>query len=65
MIRNSRSTIFTEFGSKASLKKKLRNLSLSLRERTMTVLKLTEGLGLNEVGVKGLEEIGRSSEQQQ
>jgi hypothetical protein len=45
--------------------KKLRNLSLSLKERTMTVLNLTEGLGLNEAGIKVLEDIGRSSEQQQ
>jgi len=39
------------------LKKKLRNLSLGLKERTMTVLKLAEGPGLNEAGVKVLEDI--------
>jgi hypothetical protein len=44
--------------------KKLRNLSLSLKERTMTALKLAEGLGLTEAGVKVLGDIGRSSEQQ-
>ena len=61
MIRNSRSTIFSKFGSKASLKK-LRNLSLSLKERTMTALKSGAGLGLIEAGVKVLEDIGRCSE---
>ena len=45
--------------------KKPRNLSLSLKERTMTALKLGEGLGLTEAGVKVLEDIGRSSEKQQ
>jgi hypothetical protein len=64
MIRNSRSTIFSKFGSKAPLKK-LRKLSLSLKERTMTVMKLAEGLGLTDAGVKVLEDNGRSTEQQQ
>ena len=64
MIRNWRSTFFSKFGSKASLKK-LRNLSLSLKERTTTALKLAEGLGLTEDGVKFLGDNGRSSEQQQ
>jgi hypothetical protein len=64
MIRNSRSTIFSKFGSKASLNK-LRNLSLSLKKRTMTVLKSAEELGLTEPGAKVLEDTGRSSEQQQ
>jgi len=45
--------------------KKLRNLSLSLKERTMRVLKLAKGLGLTEAGVKVLEDNGRSSGQQQ
>jgi hypothetical protein len=62
VIINSRSTIFSKFGSKASLKK-LRNLSLSVKERTMTVLKLAEGLRLTVAGVKVLEDIGRSSVQ--
>ena len=64
MIRNSRSTIFSKLGSKASLKK-LRNLSLSLKERTMTAFKLAKGLGLTEAGIKVLEDIGRGSEQRQ
>jgi len=64
MIRNSRSTIYSKFGSKASLKK-LRKLSPSLKERTIMVLKLAEGLGLTEADVKLLEDTGRGSEQQQ
>jgi hypothetical protein len=63
MIRNWRSTFFSKFESKASLKR--RNLSLSLKERTTTALKLAEGLGLTEDGVKFLGDNGRSSEQQQ
>ena len=64
MIRNSRSATFSKFGNKASLKK-LRKLSLSLKERTITVFKLAEGLGLTETGVRLLEDTGRCSEQQQ
>jgi hypothetical protein len=64
MIRNSRSAIFSKFGNKASLKK-LRKLSLGLKEMTITVLKLDERLGLTEAGVRLLEDSGRSSEQQQ
>jgi len=64
MIRNSRCTIFSKFGSKESLKK-LRKLSLRLKERTITVLKLAEGLGVTEAGVKLLEDTGMGSEQQQ
>jgi DNA-binding Xre family transcriptional regulator len=64
MIRNLRSTSFSKFGSKASTKK-LKKLSPSLKERTITVLKLAEGLGLTEAGVKLFEDTGRSSEQQQ
>jgi len=45
--------------------KKMRNLNLSLKERTMRVLKFAKGLGLTEAGVKVLEDIGRSSEKRQ
>jgi 3-polyprenyl-4-hydroxybenzoate decarboxylase len=37
--------------------KTLRNLILSVKERTMTVLNLTDGLGLTEGGVTIFEEI--------
>jgi len=42
--------ILLKFSRKAPLKK-LRNLSLSLKRGTMTVLKLTEGLGLTGAGI--------------
>jgi hypothetical protein len=45
-----------KFGTKAHLKK-LRYLSLLLRRGFMTLLNLTEGLGLIEAGIKVLEDI--------
>ena len=51
-----------KFGSKAPLKKQ-RNLSLSLRRKTVTVTMMTKGLGLTGAGIKVFEDID-SKEQQ-
>ena len=57
-VKSPCSTILSKFGSKA-LFKKLRKLSLSLRKKTVTVLKLTERLGLTEAGVEVYDDVDR------
>jgi len=60
VIRSSCSTILPKLGSNVPFKR-LRNLSLNLW--TMTILKLTEGLGLNEPGVKVFDDSGFNEQQ--
>ena len=48
--------LLSKFGRKAPVKM-LRNLSLSQKERTVKVLKLTERLRLTEAGIKVFEDI--------
>ena len=55
MTSSSRSTKLWKFGSKAPFKK-LRNLEPEPKERTMTVWKLAEWLGVTEAGIRVSEE---------